>query len=295
MMLRDEKRKDHDSIKLSPKYEECHPDPTTNMKQNKELHVMTMSMPEIQKNLEALRLHGMRATLEIRGIQANQGESSFLDAFSCLLQDEIDHRRSALVERRFKASGLDERKIMTEFDWSFNPKLPKKEIFELITIKFVQNGEDALLIGSPGTGKSHIAKAVAHAATQTCHQVIYREAHIFFEDIFEATQTGKRSKVNKLFSEADLLIIDDLFLRKRVPENAADDLLDIILNRYSKRKSTLISSNRPIEDWGKLLKDNAASSAILDRFLHRGHFEFEGKSYRLKEASKRLASRKKNT
>jgi len=166
----------------------------------------------------------------------------------------------------------------------------------VITIKFVQNGQDALLIGSPGTGKSHIAKAVGHAATQACHQVVYREAHTFFEDMFEAEQTGRRKKVNKLFSEADLLIIDDLFLRKRLPENAADDLLDIILDRYSKRKSTLITSNRPIEDWGKLLKDNAASSAILDRLLHRGHLlEFEGKSYRLKEAAKRLASRNKNS
>ena len=126
--------------------------------------------------------------------------------------------------------------------------------------------------------------------------MIYREAHILFEDIFEATQTGRRKKINKLFSEADLLIIDDLFLRKKVPENAADDLLDVILNRYSKTKSTLITSNRPIEDWGKLLCDFAASSAILDRLLHRGHLlKFEGKSYRLKEASTRLAENKRKS
>ena len=254
---------------------------------------MTMAMPEIEKNLKALRLHGMGATLQTRVLQANQGGISFLEAFSWLLQDELDCRQSRLIDRRYKASGLDERKTMSEFDWSFNPKLPKKEIFDLVTIKFVQNGEDALLIGSPGTGKSFIAKAVAHAAIQVCHQVVYREAHDFFSDIFEATQIGRRQKMNKHFTESDLLIIDDLFLRKKMPEDAADDLLDIILHRYSKRKSTLITSNRPIEDWGNLLKDNAASSAILDRLLHRGHLlQFEGKSYRLKEASKRFASMK---
>ena len=84
------------------------------------------------------------------------------------------------------------------------------------------------------------------------------------------------------------------FLRKRVPDHAADDLMDVILERYSKRKSTLITSNRPLEDWGKLLGDNAAASAILDRLLHRGHLlKFEGNSYRLKEASKRLALERK--
>ena len=143
-------------------------------------------------------------------------------------------------------------------------------------------------------GKSHIAKAVAHAAIQTGYQVAYREAQGFFEDIFEAAQTGKRKKLFKLFCGADLLVIDDLFLQKRLPQTAAEDLLDVILERYRHRKSTMITSNRPIEDWGKLLGDNAAASAILDRLLHRGHLlKFEGKSYRLKEASKRLALEKK--
>ena len=199
-----------------------------------------------------------------------------------------------MINNRFKASGLKERPTLTEFDWGFNPKLPKKEIYELVSGKFITDGQDALLIGSPGTGKSHIAKTVAHAAIESGYKVMYREAHTFFEDLFEALQLNRTKKVNKLFAEADLLVIDDLFLRKKMPDQAADDLLDIILTRYSTRKSTVITSNRPLEDWGKLLRDNAASSAIVDRLLHRGHLlQFEGRSYRLKEASRRLAEHKR--
>jgi DNA replication protein DnaC len=249
---------------------------------------MNMSVPEIESHLKTLRLHGMNATLQTRLTQANQGEC-FMEVFSCLLQDELDFRNSRLIETRFKASGLKERPTLTEFDWGFNPKLPKKDIYELVSGKFIRNGHDALLIGSPGTGKSHVVKTVVNAAIETGYKVVYREAHTFFEDLFEATQLKRRKKVNKLFSEADLLVIDDLFLRKKVPEEAADDLLDIVLNRYSSRKSTAVTSNRPLEDWGKLLRDNAASSAILDRLLHRGLLlKFEGRSYRLKEASARL-------
>lgn len=251
---------------------------------------MSMTMVEIEKQLKALRLNGMLATMESRILQANQSHAAFAEALSWLLQDEMDQRSSCLRQRRFKASGLSELKTLSEFDWGFNPKLPKKEIYELVTAKFIQNGEHALLIGSPGTGKSHIAKTIAHAAVQLYQKTVYREANEFFEDMFEAEQTNKKKRVCKMFSEADLLVIDDLFLRKRIPKEAADYLLDIIIDRYKKRKSTVITSNRPIEDWGRLLNDNAASSAILDRLLHHGHLlKFDGKSYRLKEAAKRLS------
>ena len=254
---------------------------------------MNMVLSEIEKHLKALRLHGMNSTLQTRLAQANQGDS-FTEVFSCLVQDELDSRNSRLINTRFKASGLKERPPLTEFDWGFNPKLPKKEIYELVSGKFIRDGQDALLIGSPGTGKSHIAKTVAHGAIEAGYKVMYREAHTFFEDLFEASQLNRARKVNKLFSEADLLVVDDLFLRKKMPEQAADDLLDIILTRYSSRRSTVITSNRPLEDWGKLLRDNAASSAILDRLLHRGHLlQFEGRSYRLKEASVRLTEHKR--
>jgi len=253
-----------------------------------------MPVVELEKNLQALRLHGMARSLQARLLQAQQAGDCGLECIAALVQDELDFRLSRLVDRHFNASGLDEKKLMNDFDWSFNPRLPKKDVFELLTTAFVQNGQDALIIGQPGTGKSHTAKAIAHAAIQSGFTVVYREEQSFFEDIFAASQTGKRKKLKRLFCEAELLVIDDLFLRKRVPDHAADDLMDVILERYSRKKSTLITSNRPLEDWGTLLGDNAAASAILDRLLHRGRLlKFEGNSYRLKEASKRLALEKK--
>jgi DNA replication protein DnaC len=263
--------------------------------EEKKGNLMSMALSEIEKHLKTLRLHGMNSTLQTRITQANQGDS-FTQVLACLVQDELDSRNSRLIDSRFKASGLKERPTLTEFDWGFNPKLPKKEIYELVSGKFIRDGQDALLIGSPGTGKSQIAKTIAHGAIETGFKVIYREAHTFFEDMFEASQLKRAKKASKLFSEADLLVIDDLFLRKKLPEQAADDLSDIILNRYSSRKSTVITSNRPLDDWGKLLRDNAASSAIVDRLLHRGHLlQFEGRSYRLKEASIRLTELKRKS
>lgn len=250
---------------------------------------MPYSVADIEKKLTNLRLHGMARSVQARILAAQQTTTQPLEILATLIQDELDSRLSALTQRRFKASGLDERKLMDGFDWSFNPKLPKKELFELLTVRFIQTGEDALLIGHPGTGKSHCAKAIAHAAIQAGFTVCYRQEQAFFEDLFAARQTGTQ-KLSKPLACSELLVVDDLFLRKRVPQHAADDLLDVILERYAKKRSTVITSNRPLEDWGKLLGDNAAASAMLDRLLHRGHLlKFEGNSYRLKEASKRLA------
>lgn len=250
---------------------------------------MPMTMTEIEQTLKRLRLSGIRATLETRALQAAQGELSFLDAFSALLQDETDRRRSRSIEQSLQLSGLGEKKVLAEFDWHFNPKIPKKGCLELSTLKFISQGHDALFIGSPGTGKSHVAIALAHAAVLAGFRVVYREAHALFPELHRASQLGTRAKLMRTLSEADLVVLDDLFLRK-LPQDAGDDLQELVLNRYKNRKSTLITSNRILQDWGKLLADNIAASTILDRLLHQGAMlQFEGKSYRLKEAATRLA------
>ena len=251
---------------------------------------MSMSIPELHRSLRSLRLSGMIATLEARAMQVASHEMNFLEAFSWLVQDELDRRRSRLLDRRFTLSGLPERKDLKDFDWTYNPKVPRRDILELATFKFIEAREGALLIGQPGTGKSHCAKAIAQLAVQHGYKVFYREAHVLIEEINEARELGELRKYRAQIAGAALLVIDDLFLRK-LPVNAGDELADVLMSRYEK-SSVVITSNRNVDDWGKLLGDVIVVAPLLDRIMHRGLLlKFEGKSWRLKEAAERLAKR----
>jgi len=251
---------------------------------------MSMSMTELQRALRVLRLSGMIAPLEARALAVAQHEMDFIEAFSCLVQDELDRRRSRLLDRRFALSGLAERKDLKDFDWSYNPRLPRRAVLELATLKFIDAREDVLLIGAPGLGKSHCAKALAQLAVGRGYKVLYREAHELIEEIHEARELGELRKYRAQMKAAELLVIDDLFLRK-LPASAGDELADVLMSRYEKR-STIISSNRPVEDWAKLLGDVVVVTPLLDRLMHHAHLlKFEGKSWRLKEAAARVAKR----
>lgn len=251
---------------------------------------MSMSIPELERALRALRLSGMTSTLEVRAQQVAQHEMNFVEAFSWLVQDELDRRRSRLLDRRFTLSGLPERKDLKDFDWSYNLKLPKRQVLELATLKFIEAREGALFIGPPGVGKSHIAKALAQLAVQRGYKVLYREAHTLIGEINEARELGEIRKYHAQIKAAELLVIDDLFLRK-LPSNAGDELADVLMSRYEKM-STIITSNRSIDDWPRLLGDVVVVAPLLDRIMHRGNLlKFEGKSWRLKEAAERVAKR----
>jgi len=229
-----------------------------------------MNLNELQTAMRKLRLSSMADTLEVRLLQAQTEEMAPIDFVSVLVSDELTRRADRLVQRLVKQARFrDPDKTLDAFDFGFNPKMDRKLVFELATGRFVSLREDALFLGPPGAGKSHLAQAIGRAVIFQGHHVFYREAHALLEELAESALDGRRKECMAELASIPLLIIDDLGMRK-LPHTAAEDLLELIMRRYE-RASTLITSNRPVDDWGKLLGDTASVSAMLDRLLHHGH------------------------
>jgi DNA replication protein DnaC len=243
-----------------------------------------MNLNELQRSLRQLRLGGMAAVLETRLQQAQAEPMAPIDLLATLVSDELTRRSDRLLERRRKLAAFrDPNKTLDNFDFSFNPKMNRSMVFDLATGTFIDRREDALFLGPGGTGKSHLAQAIGQAAILQGHKVLYRQTHILLEEVTEATIEGRRKQYMESISSVALLIIDDFGMRK-LPQTAAEDLLEIVMRRYE-RASTLLTSNRPVDDWGKLLADVAAVGAMLDRLLHHGHVLKCGpKSWRTKTA-----------
>ena len=229
-----------------------------------------MNLIELNRSLVQLRLSGMAAVMETRLLQAQSENMAPIDLISILVSDELACRSKRLLERRHKqAQFRDPNKLLDNFDFQFNPKMNRSLVFDLATAAWIGRREDALFLGPSGSGKSHCAQAIGHAVIQQNYRVLYREAHAMLEELADATLDGKRKEFMELLTSVPLLIIDDLGMRK-LPLTAAEELLEIIMRRYE-RASTLLTSNRPVDDWGKLLGDSAAVTAMLDRLLHHGH------------------------
>jgi DNA replication protein DnaC len=201
-------------------------------------------------------------------------------------------RHQRLLQRREQWANFREQRTLEAFDWGFNPSISRARMYELATGKFIRQASDLLLLGPPGVGKSHLAQAIGQAAIRAGFLVLYTSVFDLVRDL-QADQTPAEAERSlHKFLKPDLLCIDD-FGMKHFPPKSAETLLEIIVRRHQNR-STLMTSNRPIEDWGQLLGDVPAATAILDRFLQQAEVvRITGKSYRLRH-QKQAAPAKAN-
>ena len=231
--------------------------------------------------LKQLRLSGLSSTLEVRLQEATANQLNHAEFLELVLQDELAVRYERLVDRRTRAAAFRDQKTLEDFDWDFNRSVKRKQIFDLAAGEFVRKHQDVLLLGPPGVGKSHIAQSIGQQLIKAGYTVLYRSIFDAVRDLLHDETFEGHDKAMARYLKPDLLILDDMGM-KSLPKRSGEYLFEVIMRRHEV-KSTMMTSNRPLEDWGKLIGDVPAATAILDRFLQAAELiEIKGKSYRLK-------------
>ena len=235
----------------------------------------------ITDKLRSLRLSGLAETLEARLQEALGNSLSHLEFLELILQDEQLVRDQRKITRRVKAASFRDLKTLEDFNWSFNPSIKKNQMYELASGQFIRDHRDVLFCSPPGTGKSHLIQAIGYHLIKLGYVVLYRSIFDVVRDFLHDEALDGHDRIMSRYLKPDLLIIDD-FGMKQLPKRSGEFLFEIVMRRYETR-STMMTTNRPLEDWGKLLNDVPTATAILDRFLHHAEIiTITGKSYRLR-------------
>lgn len=234
---------------------------------------------QLTPNLKSLRLSGILETLEARNRQALEGQWSYVEFLSRLLEDEVNRRSQKQLALRLRRAAIDTTKTLDRFDFHFNPTISKPKVLDLATGEYIRQHRNLLICGPTGVGKSHLSQALAHEACVQGFMVLFIQTHKMLQHLRGGRADGSYQRRLATYLRPDLLVLDDFGLRPWHPPGP-EDLYEIIDGRYEKG-SIMLTSNRPPGEWLDLFQDPLLASAGLDRLLH--HFEvlvITGTSYR---------------
>ena len=240
---------------------------------------MTDLPQSLKTVLKRLRLSGIVHTLPDRLAYAKRNKLTYTDLIELVLQDEIDRREAKSLATRIKTATIEADQTLENFNWDAPVTFDKQRVKELFSLAFYERKEDAVFLGPAGVGKTLLASALAHAVCRCGKRVIFIRADTLLKELHQSRADNSTDRVLRKFIAADLLVIDDFALRALNATQSAD-IYEIILERH-KRSTTIMTSNRAINEWVPLFDDPILANSAIDRFAHNAHqVIIEGESYR---------------
>ncbi len=240
---------------------------------------------DLSSQLRALKLSGILDTLDMRLLEAQQGQLSFPELLTMLFSDELEARRNRKLARLIKHAGLNAGQTLESFDFDIATSANRPLIRDLATCRFIERSENVFFLGPTGTGKTHLAQALSHAA---CRRYLSVEFYTFgelFSALTKADLTGSADRLLRALCRSDLVVLDE-FAFKRLDQKAAEWLYMIVDSRYS-TGSIILTSNRSFDDWLAIFPDKVMANAVMDRLAHNAHqIVLKGESYRKKKGLK---------
>ncbi|WP_266367487.1 IS21-like element helper ATPase IstB [Tellurirhabdus rosea] len=238
-------------------------------------------MEHLKDKLKSLRLPWMAQALALRNEYALANSVSYLAFLELLIEDETAQRQANAYQKRLMASHINVQKTLDNYDFSYQPGVDKKLMYDLGTGRFIRQKENVLLLGKPGVGKTHLAQALGHQALKLGYRVLFIHANELIERLQTARGDGSYRLALQKLLQPELLIIDEIGFKK-LPVAGLDDFFEVIRSRYE-QGSIIVTTNRNFEDWGALLGDTVMASAIIDRLVHHATvIRITGNSYRVK-------------
>lgn len=238
--------------------------------------------PSLRTVLKRLRLSGILATVPDRVAYARKTKLGELELLELVLQDEIDRRDQKGLGLRLLRAGFEEEQTFEGFDWDAPVTFDRQRVKDLLGLGFLERCEDVVFLGPVGVGKTFLAGALGHAACRAGRQVLFLRADLMLKQIHQSRADRSTEKVIRRLLAPDLLIIDDFGLRRLDPQQSSD-FYEVIIERH-RRASTIVTSNRSIEEWIPLFDDPILAQSALDRLAHNAHqVVIEGDSYRKRQ------------